>query len=404
MGGTVGPERLSAVVLVGAYEWGKSAFDRLMPRPLLPVAQTPVICYVIDWLAQSGVRTATVCYNDKTSGVRALLGDGSRYSLCLDYVHDATPRGPAGCVRDAGERTSAETLLVIDGTTLPSVQLQDVLETHATSGAALTVVAHQAGFAQSRPWDPLLPGGIYLLDRRVCGFVLPRGYQDIKEGLIPCLHRAGERIVTHLAPGMTPQILNAGTYLSVNHWMIERLLERRDAPTGRPGRSEVMAHATARIAGNARIVGPVLVGPSASVGSAATIVGPAAIGAGCSVDPGAVVSRSVTWSRCRVGCGALVDNSILADDAVVLEGQSVFGTLMASGVPSRRLTDLRPAPSTSPGEAAAGRALPSISGELAGSRLLHQYAPVSYRRAAVSDVIDGSMLTSELSGAAGGAR
>ncbi len=326
---------VSAVVLVGAYEWGKSPFDRLRPRPLLPVAQIPVVCYALDWLSQAAVDSAAICVNSETQRVREVLGQGTQHSLPLEYVTDATPRGPAGCVRDAAERTNAHTLVVVDGTTIPSFELEPMLAVHRAQKAALTVVVHQEGSTQSRPGGAFIPGGIYILDRAVLDHIPAQGFQDIKEGLIPRLYDAGARVVTHVARGASPQILNAGTYLSVNHWMIESLMERPVTVPDYHARGQVMAHSTARIAGDARIVGPVVIGPGATVAKDATIVGPAAIGADCTVESHAVVSRSVAWARCTVSGGALVDNCILADDAVVPKGGKFFGALMASPAPGR---------------------------------------------------------------------
>jgi hypothetical protein len=57
------------------------------------------------------------------------------------------------------------------------------------------------------------------------------------------------------------------------------------------------------------------------------------LGLGCTVDPEAVVSRCVAWNRCTVGAQAMVDASVLADDARVLAGSRLAGTVH---VPPRR--------------------------------------------------------------------
>jgi NDP-sugar pyrophosphorylase family protein len=41
------------------------------------------------------------------------------------------------------------------------------------------------------------------------------------------------------------------------------------------------------------------------------------IGAECSIAPDACIERSVLWNRVRVGAGARVINSVLADDVVI---------------------------------------------------------------------------------------
>ena len=41
---------LSAVVLAGTHHWSGSSFERLAPRPLVPVALEPLISYSLRWL------------------------------------------------------------------------------------------------------------------------------------------------------------------------------------------------------------------------------------------------------------------------------------------------------------------------------------------------------------------
>jgi NDP-sugar pyrophosphorylase family protein len=53
-------------------------------------------------------------------------------------------------------------------------------------------------------------------------------------------------------------------------------------------------------------------------------VGPVTVGRETEVERGAVVSRSVLWSGCRVGSRSFVDRSMLADRAVVEPASTVL--------------------------------------------------------------------------------
>jgi len=140
--------------------------------------------------------------------------------------------------------------------------------------------------------------------------------------LIPRLNDLGEEVIVHAIPGVCPRVMNAPTYLAVNEWLVERFAREGDGLVGYESVGEALVHSTAEIADDACLVGPVLVGPSVLVRSRATVVGPTSVGSDSRIEAGACVSRSAVWSGCVVGEGAFVDQSILADNAVVPRGRT----------------------------------------------------------------------------------
>ncbi len=331
------------IVLAGSHPRGRSVFDRLRPRPLLPVAHSPLVAYALRWLWEGGVSTATVCSNSAARAVRGVLSSAPDIPLHLEFYEDWMPRGAAGCVRDAAMRTSARTFVVADGTTIPGVALRGLLEAHESAGAAVTVVALQdAPHGPERPG--LSPAGVYVFDRRALDYVPATSYQDIKESLIPRLHEAGERVVIHPGSGTSIRVVDPESYLALNHWMIPRATAPANPPPGWVLEDETLRHTSARVASGARLVGPVILGPGVSVGENATVLGPAAVGAFSRIEPGAVVSRSVLWSDCRVGAGATLDRCLLADGARVRSRSANFSALRtASDRLGRRLLPRAPA-------------------------------------------------------------
>lgn len=308
-----------AIVLAGTVSWRRTPFDALLPRPLLPVAQLPLIGYTLRWTALSGARRVTVCGNGLTALIREQLRSHRATLPPIDYSEDRSPRGAAGAARDAALATAGDLFVVADATTIPDVQLDRVIDEHRRRGAALTIVVQPSSPASSRDQHALVPTGLYIFSRRAFDAVPDTGYQDIKEALIPRLYAAGELVTTTEADGTCPRVLDAHSYLGVNHWMIARLAAQRSS-LPRPGCEQAILHPSARISRSALLIGPVLVDAGAEIQAGATIVGPTAIGARSVVAAGAVVSRSVVWERCSIAAGALVDRTVLASDVAVAAG------------------------------------------------------------------------------------
>jgi NDP-sugar pyrophosphorylase family protein len=300
------------IILAGVHRWGESAFEQLLPRPLMPVADSPLICYALRWLRDAGIGAATICANSESRLVRRCLGDGEAVGFDLCYYEDRTPRGPAGSVRDGGLQWPADHFVVIEASTIPLGDLGDLLAAHTRSGAAITVVVgadHEPG---QRPNPQAQPVGVYVFSRRVLSAVPPTGYQDLKEVLIPRLYAQGESVLVYAVNTACPRITNMDTYLAANDWMIDYLVSGVVDLPGYRSAGPARVHGSARVADSARLIGPTMIGPHSRVGPGANIVGPSVIGQGCRVEADAVISRSVLWDACRIGAGAVVDRSILA--------------------------------------------------------------------------------------------
>ena len=132
----------TGILLAGTHPWTSSAFDSLVARTLLPVAHRPVIWYGLSWLHRQGINEVAVCGTRETRLLESRLARHVPDGMTVSYHEDRLPRGAAGSARDAALATDAETFVVADGTSIPNVDLTDLLSKHHASGACVTVVVH----------------------------------------------------------------------------------------------------------------------------------------------------------------------------------------------------------------------------------------------------------------------
>ncbi len=333
----------AAIVLAGSYAWTNSSFEQLRARPLLPIAQSPMIVHVLRSLSKNGISDVTICANGSTGAMKSYFAAAPPTSIAVDYYEDKSPRGAAGCLRDAAQRTDADTLIVTECSMQLDVSLDALLAKHRQSGAALTIAVSREERMDSAEF--LNPIGLYVIERRVLRYIGEQGYQDIKENFIPQLHDAGERIEIFETPRGCPNVLNARSYLTANHWMIQRIVGQTgllsdEADYRRTG--ERVVHNSARIDPTASLVGPVIVGPGVQIEAGAVVVGPTALGEGTTLGRNVAVSRSVLWKNTTVGDNAVVDGSILSDNAKVAAGARLKGAVhMAERAPQGAMASLR---------------------------------------------------------------
>jgi mannose-1-phosphate guanylyltransferase/phosphomannomutase len=303
------------VILAGTYSWAKAVFDRLERRPLLPIANRPLISYAISWLRGGGVTGITVCGNRETRPLEPYIARHAPDNVGVTYREDSLPRGAAGCLRDAADAHPCEAYVVTDASAVPaSVDLPHLLDRHWTSRAEVTVVVYSEPPRHGTS-GAVVPVGIYVVNRSALDSVAPHRFVDMKEHLLPKLYNSGARVLAYETRRPVPRVLNAETYLAVNAMAVESLVTEDVAPAGHVRCGEVLIHAEARIAPDAVVVGPVLIGQGAQIHSGAVVVGPTSIGCDAVIKERALVSRSAVWRRSTVEARATLDLCIVGDGA-----------------------------------------------------------------------------------------
>ena len=93
-------------------------------------------------------------------------------------------RGPAGALRDAQREIGAGELIVVEGARLVEANLENLLDAHRRSGAAVTVARDGYGS----------PAGVYIVRAEALDLVPPRGFMDLKEQWLNKLLSEGHRV------------------------------------------------------------------------------------------------------------------------------------------------------------------------------------------------------------------
>jgi len=324
---------IKTVVLAGAQDWGHCPLRLATPRPLAPIANQPLLMHSFAALRRAGLSDVVLCANGYTRAFRRVFGDGSAMGVALHYSEDQMPRGPAGCVKDATDFLAGADVLVLEGGLIPDIDFIKLIAEHRRSNALVTVAVDNSvstdGWHSGR-WNSGFgpqPVGVYVFGPRVADYISPVGYQDIKEGLLPRLYDAGEKVVVATVDGEVPRVMGPESYLAINAWAVERTVDEHRELDGYQRIGDAYVHAAATIAPTARLVGPVIVGPDSTVGDAAVVIGPTTIGTGCEVGEHAVISCSALWDDVRVGAHAQVEQSIMAYGTSAPTGSQVFNTV-----------------------------------------------------------------------------
>jgi NDP-mannose synthase len=207
---------MRAVILAGGFGLRLRPYTTVLPKPLVPVGDRPVLEHIIRRLAAAGIHDIDVCLNHLGELIQAYFSQAGSLpgQTQLSWHWESQPMGTAGAVGAVGSLT--ETFLVINGDVLTTVDFSDLLAHHRQHGAVVTIASQERtvpidlgvietedGFVADYLEKPTLTFaaslGIYVYEPRALTY-LPAGPCQFPD-LVTRLLAAGERVAAFPARG-----------------------------------------------------------------------------------------------------------------------------------------------------------------------------------------------------------
>lgn len=132
---------MQAVILAGGKGKRLKPYTMVIPKPLLPVDDMPILEVVLSQLAGAGVDRVVISLGHMTHLFVASIGDGSRWNMDIEYVREDDPRGTAGSLRMVPNLD--DDFLVMNGDLLTTIDYKALFEAHYKREAWGTVAVHK---------------------------------------------------------------------------------------------------------------------------------------------------------------------------------------------------------------------------------------------------------------------
>ena len=316
----------------------------LMPKPLAPVLDAPVMEHGLRLLAGAGFDQVVTNTSYMSERIREHFGDGSRLGIELSYSDEEAPLGTAGGVGKVRDFLAAsDSFVVLSGDALTDIDLTAMREAHQRHGGIATLatkrVADTSEFGvaitdadgriqgfQEKP-DPaealsdLANCGIYMFRAEIFdhfpgpGHRSPAGDPDQPEGFVdwaqdvfPALLAGDVPFYAHEIDAYWNDIGSVSEYLQGNFDALAGAIRLQRPPEAAEG---VLAPDASLLAG-ADVKPPVMVGEGCRIGSGVELHGPVVIGAGSTVGEGARLRDAVVLPGTELSTGAVCVGGLFA--------------------------------------------------------------------------------------------
>jgi NDP-mannose synthase len=201
-----------AVILAGGLGTRLRPYTTILPKPLMPVGDRPILDIVIRQLARAQFEQVTIATGYLAELIEAFFGNGSRHGIPIDYFREDEPLGTVGALSLIDGLD--EHFLVMNGDVLTDLDYRALLDGHAAGEQALTIAAHRrevqislgvmhfddeadsgrvTGYSEKPTFDYEVSMGVYCFAPRVIDLITPGERLDFPD-LVLRLIAAGEPV------------------------------------------------------------------------------------------------------------------------------------------------------------------------------------------------------------------
>ena len=137
----MGHTGMMAVILAGGKGARLRPLTVSIPKPLLPLDNVPIIDVVLRQLSRAGIDRIAITLGYLPHLFQACIGTGDRHDVNIEYYYEEQPLGTAGSLRLIDD--PAETLLVMNGDLLTTIDYGALVNHHRAVGAHATIAVHR---------------------------------------------------------------------------------------------------------------------------------------------------------------------------------------------------------------------------------------------------------------------
>ena len=219
---------MRAVILAGGIGSRLAPYTTVLPKPLMPLGDMPILELLIRALKKQDLGEITLSVGYLSSLIMAYLGNGERLNATIEYSHETEPLGTAGPLAIVEGLDS--TFLAMNGDLLTDLDFGKIIEFHRKNKADATVGVYSrevkidfgviktnksgclTDYIEKPTFQYQVSMGVYVLEPIVLEFI-PRNTRFDFPDLIKALMTENRRVCGYVHSGYWLDIGRTEDYL-----------------------------------------------------------------------------------------------------------------------------------------------------------------------------------------------
>ena len=208
---------MKVVILAGGKGKRLEPYTTLLPKPLMPVGEYPILEIILRQLKYYGFNEVILAVGHLAELIQAYFGKGEKLGMKIDYVFEPHPLGTVGPLKLMQDRLNDTPFLVMNGDILTDLDFKEFMDYHLNSGGTLTVgvkkravnidfgVADLSGnvivnYREKPTFEFWVSMGIYIFEPPILNYIPDKKKFDFPD-LVQELIAHGEKISAYLYNG-----------------------------------------------------------------------------------------------------------------------------------------------------------------------------------------------------------
>jgi NDP-sugar pyrophosphorylase family protein len=126
-----------AIILAGGKGTRLYPYTLVLPKPLMPVGEMPILEIIIKQLISNGFGHITLAVNHMAETIKAFFGDGSKWNIKIDYSLEDKPLSTMAPLRLINDLP--DNFLVMNGDVLTDLNYSELYAFHEKNNSIFTI-------------------------------------------------------------------------------------------------------------------------------------------------------------------------------------------------------------------------------------------------------------------------
>ena len=130
---------MKVVILSGGLGTRLRPYTLFVPKPMLPLAEKPLLQYIIEWLNENGLKDIVISVSYLRKSIEDYFLDGGDLNVKIDYVRLTNPLGTAGQLKEVESHLDSR-FICLYGDSFYNFNLNDAISFHIKKKSLATIV------------------------------------------------------------------------------------------------------------------------------------------------------------------------------------------------------------------------------------------------------------------------